>query len=75
MIAEPRGTFDVKVTRTRPPVVVSADGDGVVSDAGSRLLADLAGRTTLTAQLSAVFAGRAAPQTVHDSGRVLSDVR
>jgi len=61
-------------TRTRPPVVVSADGDGVVSHAGSRLLADLADRTTLTAQLSAVFAGRTAPQTAHDPGRVLSDL-
>ncbi|PZS33306.1 MAG: hypothetical protein DLM59_06675 [Pseudonocardiales bacterium] len=74
MIAVPRGTFDVKVTRTRPPVVVSADGDGVVSHAGSRLLADLAERTTLTAQLSAVFAGRVASRTAHDPGRVLSDV-
>jgi len=54
--------------------VVSADGDGVVSHAGSRLLADLADRSTLTAQLSAVFAGRVAPQTAHDPGRVLVDV-
>jgi hypothetical protein len=45
-----------------------------VSHAGSRLLADLADRTTLTAQLSAVFAGRVAPQTVHDPGRVLTDI-
>ena len=74
MITEPRGTFEVKATRTRPPVQVSADGDGVVSHAGSRLLADLADRTTLTAQLSAVFADRIAPQTAHDPGRVLTDV-
>jgi len=53
---------------------VSADGVGVVSHAGSRLLADLADRTTLTAQLSAVFTGRVAPQTAHDPGRVLTDV-
>ncbi len=62
------------VTRTRPPVEVSADGAGVVSHAGSRLLADLADQTTLTAQLSAVFAERVAPQTAHDPGRVLTDV-
>jgi len=74
MITEPRGTFEVKATRTRPPVVVSADGIGVVSHAGSRLLADLADRSTLTAQLSAVFADRVAPQTAHDPGRVLTDV-
>lgn len=61
-------------TRTRPAIEVSADGIGVVSHAGSRLLADRADRTTLTAQLSAVFTGRVAPQTVHDPGRVLTDV-
>ncbi len=61
-------------TRTRPVVEVSADGVGVVSHAGSRLLADLADRTTLTAHLSAVFSGRVAPQTAHDPGRVLTDV-
>jgi hypothetical protein len=42
---------------------VSADGGGVVSHAGSRLLADLADRTMLTGQLSEVFADRVAPQT------------
>jgi Transposase DDE domain group 1 len=46
----------------------------VVSHAGSRLFADLADATTLTAQLSAVFAGRVAPQTAHDPGRVLTDL-
>ena len=62
------------VTRTRPAVEVSADGVGVVSHAGSRLLADLADRTGLTAALSAVFAGRTVAQTAHDPGRVLTDV-
>lgn len=47
---------------------------GVVSHAGSRLLADLADRSTLTAELSGVFAGRMAPQTAHDPGRVLVDL-
>jgi hypothetical protein len=36
----------VKAT-VRPPLLVSADGRGVVSHAGSRMLADLAARTTL----------------------------
>ena len=49
-------------------------GFGVVSHGGSRLLADLAGQITLTAQLSAVFVGRTAPQTAHDPGRVLTDL-
>jgi len=53
---------------------VSADGVGVVSHVGARLLADLADATTLTAQLSAVFASRTAPQTAHDPGRLLGDV-
>jgi Transposase DDE domain group 1 len=64
----------VHATRTRLLVEVSADGVGVVSHAGSRLLADLADRTMLTGQLSEVFAGRVAPQTAHDPGRVLVDV-
>lgn len=36
---------------------MTADGTGVVSHAGSRLLADLADRTTLTAQLSLALEG------------------
>lgn len=68
------GTFHVQPTRTRPPVDVSADGAGVVSHAGSRLIADLADQTTLTGQLSAAFAHRTAPQTAHDPGRVLTDL-
>jgi hypothetical protein len=64
----------VHATRVRPPVDVSADGVGVVSHVGARLLADLADRTTLTGQLSAIFASRVAPQTAHDPGRVLVDV-
>jgi Transposase DDE domain group 1 len=74
VISEQEGTFDVHATRTRPPVEVSADGVGVVSHVGARLLADLADRTTLTGELSAVFAARTAPQTAHDPGRVLVDV-
>jgi hypothetical protein len=46
----------VKAT-VRPSLLVSPDGRGVVSHAGSRLLADLADRTTLTAGLSATLAG------------------
>ena len=74
MNSEQEGTFHVHATRTRPPVEVSADGVGVVSHVGSRLLADLADQTTLTGQLSAVFARRTAPQTAHDPGRVLTDL-
>jgi hypothetical protein len=64
----------VHATRTRAAVEVSADGAGVVSHVGARLLADLADRTTLTARLVEVFAARTAPQTAHDPCRVLVDV-
>ena len=58
----------------RSSLVVSADGRGVVSHAGSRLLADLADRTALTAELSAALAGLARPRAMHDPGRVLVDL-
>jgi hypothetical protein len=63
----------VQVT-ARPKLVVSADGRGVVSHAGSRLLADLADRVTLTAEVSAVLAGLRRPRAVHDPGRLLVDL-
>jgi hypothetical protein len=46
----------------------------VVSHAGSRLLADVADRTTLTAQLAEGLAGLRKPRTRHDPGRVLVDM-
>jgi hypothetical protein len=55
-------------------MTVTADGRGVVSHAGSRLLADLADRTMLTARLSAALARLGKPRAVHDSGRVLADL-
>ncbi len=72
--SDQEGTFHVQATRTRPPVEVSADGVGVVSHVGARLLADVADTTTLTGQLTAVFARRTAAQTAHDPGRVLVDL-
>jgi Transposase DDE domain group 1 len=54
--------------------MVTADGAGVVSHAGSRLLADLADRTTLTAELSAALNGVRGPRPRHDPGRVLVDL-
>jgi hypothetical protein len=58
----------------RPRVVVSADGAGVVSHAGSRLLADLADRSTLTGELSEALAVLRRPRARHDPGRVLADL-
>jgi hypothetical protein len=64
----------VQATSTRPKIIVSADGDGVVSHVGSRLLADVADRTTLTGQLSEVLVRLRRPRTRHDPGRVVVDM-
>jgi hypothetical protein len=64
----------VQATTTRPRITATADGEGVVSHAGSRLLADVADRTTLTGQLSEVLGGLRRPRARHDPGRVLVDM-
>jgi hypothetical protein len=53
---------------------VTADGTGLVSHAGTRLLADLADVTTLTGELSEALAGVRGPRPRHDPGRVLVDL-
>jgi hypothetical protein len=55
-------------------MTVTADGRGVVSHAGSRLLADLADRATLSCQLAAALAHLGRPRAVHEPGRVLVDL-
>ena len=64
----------MQATTTRPKITVTADGEGVVSHAGSRLLADVADRTTLTGELGAALAGLRKPRARHDPGRVLVDM-
>ncbi|WP_459650433.1 IS1380 family transposase [Kitasatospora sp. Ki12] len=61
-------------TRSRPKLVVSADGNGVVSHAGSRLLADLADATTLTSAFSDALRRLRPRGTGHDPGRVAVDL-
>ena len=72
-VPEPEGTSKVHPTSTRPTITVTTDGAGVVSHAGSRLLADLADVTTLTGELAEGLAtsGR---RRAHDPGRVLVDM-
>jgi hypothetical protein len=65
----------VQATTTRPKITATADGVGVVSHAGSRLLADVADRTTLTAELSEAVVGLRKPRARHDPDRVLVDIR
>jgi hypothetical protein len=54
--------------------VVTADGAGVASHAGSRLLADLAQVTGLTEAYSLALAGQRERRAGHDPGRVLVDL-
>lgn len=64
----------MQTTSTRPPVIVTADGAGVVSHVGSRLLADVADRTTLASELSTALAPLRRARARHDPGRVLVDL-
>ena len=66
--------FEVQATTTRPPVTATAEGEGVVSHAVSRLLADVADRTTLTAELGEALVGLRKPRSRHDPGRALVDM-
>lgn len=58
----------------RPVVTVTADGRGVASHAGSRLLADLADVTGVPRAFGAALGGLRRRRSVHDPGRVLVDV-
>lgn len=64
----------MQTTPSRPKLVVSADGHGVVSHAGSRLLADLADATGLTAAYSAALRPLRPRGTGHDPGRIATDL-
>ncbi|MER6606385.1 IS1380 family transposase [Streptomyces sp. NPDC000927] len=61
-------------TWSRPKLVVSADGNGVVNHAGSRLLADLADATSLTSAFSEALHRLRPRGTGHDPGRVAVDL-
>jgi thioesterase domain-containing protein len=64
----------VHPTRSRPKLVVSADGHGVVSHAGSRLLADLADVTGLTSAFADALRRLRPRGTGHDPGRIAVDL-
>jgi len=64
----------VHATTPRPDLVVTADGRGVASHVGSRLLADLADGTGLTNGYSSALAGRRERRSRHDPGWVLLDL-
>ncbi|AWW35360.1 IS1380 family transposase [Streptomyces cadmiisoli] len=58
----------------RPKIYVSADGSGVVGRAGTRLLADLADATGLTAAYSTALRPLRPRGTGHDPGRITTDL-
>ena len=64
----------MKRNRTRPKLVVTADGRGVASHAGARLLSDLADAAGLTEGLSAAMAPTKKRRRGHDRGEVMVDV-
>jgi hypothetical protein len=64
----------VQATTVRPQITVTADGRGVASHAGTRLLADLADAAWLSAAFSDALAGMRERRSGHDPGRVLVDV-
>ncbi|MGV9565122.1 IS1380 family transposase [Streptomyces sp. NPDC003480] len=61
-------------TGSRPKLVVSADGRGVVSHAGSRLLADLADATGLTTAFTDALRQLLPRGTGHAPGRIAVDL-
>jgi len=64
----------VKRSRRRPSLKVAPDGHGLVSRAGTRLLADLAERSMLGADLSAALAPLVKAPRRHAPGDVLVDL-
>ena len=63
----------MKPATARPKITVTADGRGVASHAGTRLLAALAGRIGLTDTLGDALAQTRRRRSAHDPGRVLTD--
>src|SRR5690348_7069245 len=64
----------MQVTGSRPKIVATPDGRGVVGHAGTRLLTDLADATGLTASFSDALAALRVRQVGHDPGRVATDL-
>jgi hypothetical protein len=68
------GTFQVNNTARRPKIMVSADGQGLVSQSGALLLGEAARVTGLGEALTAGLARWRAPRAVHDPGKIIADL-
>ncbi len=64
----------MQATTSRPPLNVTADGTGVVSHAGTRLLADVADAAGLSAAFGDALGRGRRRRSAHDPGRVLTDL-
>src|SRR5260221_14669937 len=67
-------TRKVKAQTTAQTVEVRADGEGLVSHAGSYLLVELADRLGLTAALAEAMAPTPQRPSAHDPGGVIPDL-
>src|SRR5207249_4266182 len=68
------GTYHVKATKWRPALKVTADGKGLATHAGSRLVAEMADRSGLTDALSEALAPMCKRRRRHDPGKVIADL-
>jgi hypothetical protein len=64
----------VQNTARNPKITVSADGKGIVSQAGVLLLAETLGITGLGEGLAEGLARWRAPRAVHDPGKIIGDL-
>src|SRR5437762_2074191 len=64
----------MKNTARRPKIAVSADGRGIVSEAGALLLTEVTRVTGLGAGLSAGLGRWRAARAVHDPGKIVTDL-
>jgi hypothetical protein len=71
---ETEGTYPALNTARRPKIIVSADGKGLVSQAGLLLLAEAARVTGLGQGVAGGLGRWWAPRAVHDPGKMLTDL-
>jgi hypothetical protein len=64
----------MKVTAARPKITVSADGSGIVSQAGALVLTQAMRATGLDRGLAAALERWRAPRAVHDPGKIIADL-
>ena len=70
----PKDTRKVKRTDSRPKIIVTSGGRGVVGHAGTRLLADLADVTGLSAAVREALSPLRTRASGHDPGRIAVDL-